>query len=129
MKAWQAAFPVSYRDLVERYGREFGIEPYLVWALMTYESAHNPYAVSRAHARGLLQIIPRTGFLATSSCRSSTLKTRRSVESVLRIVAGDRPQSSLAPTYWSRSSSRILRISLEPKYGARWLSMCPSVSV
>lgn len=36
------------------------MEPELLKALVAVESAYNPYAVSRAGARGLTQVIPST---------------------------------------------------------------------
>ena len=43
------------------------VRPELLWALMTMESAYYPHAVSRADARGLMQVIPKTGRLIAAA--------------------------------------------------------------
>lgn len=58
---WQQAYPRAFPRHVLRESREHGVNPYLIWALMTVESAHNPDSISTAEAIGLLQVIPRTG--------------------------------------------------------------------
>ncbi len=58
---WSEAYPRAFPLLVEKYAAQEGLDPYLLWALMTVESAYNPDSVSYANARGLLQVIPKTG--------------------------------------------------------------------
>lgn len=60
---WASRFPRAYREIVEANAAHYGLDPFLLWALMTVESTYNPYAVSRAGARGLLQVMPHTGGL------------------------------------------------------------------
>jgi soluble lytic murein transglycosylase len=58
---WKLAFPLPYRDELERFAKVNGLDPFLVAALIRQESEFNPKAVSRANARGLTQILPGTG--------------------------------------------------------------------
>jgi soluble lytic murein transglycosylase-like protein len=51
---------VPYRDLILRYAALRGLEPALVAAVVHQESGFNPRAVSRAGARGLMQLMPAT---------------------------------------------------------------------
>jgi len=60
---WSQAYPRAYPELVTRFSEDWGLNPYVIWALMTVESSYNPDSVSRANARGLLQVIPKTGEL------------------------------------------------------------------
>ena len=46
--------------LVELEARELGLDPYLLAAMIRQESAFVPTAVSRAGARGLMQLMPPT---------------------------------------------------------------------
>ncbi|WP_251883418.1 lytic transglycosylase domain-containing protein [Raoultella terrigena] len=48
----------QYDDLLSEAGRKYGVDPRLLKAIMKQESAGDPYAISRAGARGLMQIMP-----------------------------------------------------------------------
>jgi soluble lytic murein transglycosylase len=50
----------SYDPLVERVGRQVGVPPALVKAVIHAESAFNPRAVSHKGAMGLMQLMPAT---------------------------------------------------------------------
>lgn len=54
-------YPRAFPELVTKAAKKYGVNPYVVWALMTVESSYNPDSVSTAEALGLLQVIPRTG--------------------------------------------------------------------
>jgi len=55
------AFPLGYQGSVEGVAREFNIDPYLIYAVITGESGFDERAVSIAGAIGLMQIMPKTG--------------------------------------------------------------------
>ncbi len=59
-RAWELAYPRVYSAEVEEAAKEFGVDPYLVWAVMREESRFQPRAESGAGARGLMQIMPAT---------------------------------------------------------------------
>lgn len=59
--SWMQAYPRAFPRLVMKQARAYGVNPYLLWALMTVESSFNPDSISPADALGLLQVIPRTG--------------------------------------------------------------------
>jgi peptidoglycan hydrolase-like protein with peptidoglycan-binding domain len=54
------AVPISVRGLLERWARNYRVDPGLVRALAWMESGYNPQLVSRAGARGALQVLPST---------------------------------------------------------------------
>ncbi|HEV8324929.1 MAG TPA: transglycosylase SLT domain-containing protein [Myxococcota bacterium] len=56
-------FPRAYAPTVERAAAAHDLDPAVIWAVMHTESAFHPYVVSRAGARGLMQVMPRTGTL------------------------------------------------------------------
>jgi soluble lytic murein transglycosylase len=58
---WRLAFPLPYRQPLDRYAQSYGVDPYLMAALIRQESEFNPQAVSVTNARGLSQIEPYTG--------------------------------------------------------------------
>jgi soluble lytic murein transglycosylase len=58
---WMQAYPRAFPRQVLEGSKTSGVNPYLLWALMTVESSYNPDSISPADALGLLQVIPRTG--------------------------------------------------------------------
>ncbi len=55
-------YPVAHLEDVQRWAAENNLDPMFVLAVMREESWLDPSAVSSAGARGLLQIMPATGF-------------------------------------------------------------------
>ena len=50
----------SVNEIVEAAAKKHNVDPLLVHSVIQVESAYNPYAVSRAGAQGLMQLIPST---------------------------------------------------------------------
>jgi soluble lytic murein transglycosylase-like protein len=48
----------AYNDIVEEAAKAYDMDPNLIHAVMQAESAFHPYAVSRAGAEGLMQLMP-----------------------------------------------------------------------
>jgi soluble lytic murein transglycosylase len=59
-ETWNLLYPSVYWTLVEGEARTQGIDPYLVMGLIRQESAFDPRALSKANARGLMQILRGT---------------------------------------------------------------------
>jgi soluble lytic murein transglycosylase len=49
-----------YSEIVEPLAQEYGLDKFLIYAVIKTESGFNPDAVSTAGARGLMQIMPDT---------------------------------------------------------------------
>jgi soluble lytic murein transglycosylase len=60
-KIWELGYPRGYWPQVAREASKFKVDPYLVLAVIREESRFNAKAVSRSKARGLMQIMSRTG--------------------------------------------------------------------
>jgi soluble lytic murein transglycosylase len=60
---WQCLYPRGHWPLVREQATRQGLDPFLVMALIREESAFSPRAVSRAGARGLMQMMPQTAEL------------------------------------------------------------------
>ena len=58
---WQKLFPMPYETYLRSRSKPHKLDPYWVAALIRQESEFNPDAISRAGARGLMQIMPETG--------------------------------------------------------------------
>ncbi|MDX1304151.1 membrane-bound lytic murein transglycosylase MltC [Photobacterium sp.] len=50
----------KYASIVRDASRRYGIKEDLIYAIIKTESSFNPYAVSRANAYGLMQVVPKT---------------------------------------------------------------------
>lgn len=57
----KARYRFLYRDLVEGYSAQYGLDPAMVAAIIYNESRFDPQAVSKLGARGLMQIMEPTG--------------------------------------------------------------------
>ncbi|HXH25368.1 MAG TPA: lytic transglycosylase domain-containing protein, partial [Vicinamibacterales bacterium] len=57
---WEVLYPLGWRDDVEAAAGQTGLDPFLVAAVVREESSYYPRAVSRAGARGLMQLMPST---------------------------------------------------------------------
>ncbi|MDI6785330.1 MAG: tetratricopeptide repeat protein [bacterium] len=54
-------YPLNYFEFVSKYAKAYKLDPYLILAVIREESRYDPLALSKADARGLMQIIPKTG--------------------------------------------------------------------
>lgn len=54
--ALREMYPRTYREYVERYSREYGVDKNLVYAVAKIESNFQPDAHSHADARGVMQM-------------------------------------------------------------------------
>ena len=57
---WEIIYPLGWRNDVADAAQRAGLDPYLVAAVVREESSYYPRAVSRAGARGLMQLMPAT---------------------------------------------------------------------
>ena len=57
----RSRFQLKYTELILKYSAEYDLEPSFVAGVICVESKYKPDAVSRAGARGLMQIMPETG--------------------------------------------------------------------
>ena len=54
-------YPLEYKDMIIKYSKQFSLDPNFVSAVIFSESRFNSQATSPVGARGLMQIMPRTG--------------------------------------------------------------------
>lgn len=60
-KFWKSFYPLAYTDIIHEKSRIHGLDPYFVKGLIRQESLFDTWSLSRAGARGLMQIMPETG--------------------------------------------------------------------
>ncbi len=52
--------PLQYSEYVEKYAQEYGLDKYVIYAVIKTESGFDPNAVSDTGARGLMQLMETT---------------------------------------------------------------------
>jgi len=60
-EVWHILYPIEFEETLKAKAAEEGLDPALVAALILQESTFDAGALSRAGARGLMQVIPATG--------------------------------------------------------------------
>jgi soluble lytic murein transglycosylase len=60
-EVWRILFPLRYDAELRLAAQQEGVDPALLAALILQESSFDPAALSRAGARGLMQVMPATG--------------------------------------------------------------------
>ena len=56
----RAVYPRKYMELVSKYAAEYNLPEDVIYATIKVESSFDPDAISRAGARGLMQMMPST---------------------------------------------------------------------
>jgi len=98
-KVWQLAYPKGYWNNVAAQAGAYGVDPYLVLAVIREESRFNPRAVSHSGARGLMQIMPRTGRVLAHNLGKSDYRTRKLFTPALNIEMGSCYLSDLVKSF------------------------------
>jgi soluble lytic murein transglycosylase len=57
---WEAAYPLPHWQEIQQVAREYGQDPFVIAAIIREESRFDEAALSRAGARGLMQLMPST---------------------------------------------------------------------
>ena len=58
---WRYAYPLPYREVLEKYSKEHGVDPFITAGLIRQESEFDARVISHSNAYGLMQIMPSTG--------------------------------------------------------------------
>jgi soluble lytic murein transglycosylase len=96
---WEVAYPLAFRELIERHCAEAKIEPDLLQALMREESALDPQIRSWAGAIGLTQLMPGTAFAAAARLKLKRPKVEQLTEPDLNIRLGSNELGTLHRRY------------------------------
>ncbi|MCX7959858.1 MAG: transglycosylase SLT domain-containing protein, partial [Deltaproteobacteria bacterium] len=67
LRFWKKMFPLAYFSYVMQNAEKNKIDPLLILSIMREESHFRPSVVSPAGAKGLMQIMPKTGSLISKS--------------------------------------------------------------
>jgi soluble lytic murein transglycosylase len=87
-EAWQIFFPLVSWPAIKEEAKRYGIDPYVAAGLIRQESVFNPNAVSRAGARGLMQVMPATGQLISKRQGSGAITAADLFNPTLNVKLG-----------------------------------------
>lgn len=102
--AWEIMFPLVHWDTIQAQAKANGLDPFVVAGLIRQESVFNPKALSRANARGLMQLLPSTGRLVAKSQGLGAIGAADLYNPVLNITLGT--------SYLSQQLQRFGRVEL-----------------
>lgn len=122
-----ALFPLPYRRVIEAEAAEQCVDPWLMAAIVRQESRFDPWAHSRAGARGLSQVLPRTGAEVSRTLRLGPWNPEFLYEPDFnlhlgvryvrdRLVRDSLPLHALLASY-DAGRTRVVRGRLQPEFG------------
>jgi len=87
---WDLAYPRAFWSELQVQAERYGVDPYLVLAVMREESRFDPEAVSPARAIGLMQLLPSTaqGILGTRLPPSRLMNPHLNIRAGVNYLAG-----------------------------------------
>ncbi len=125
LKAFPYAFeyiqyPLLHEDLIREYAAEHSLDPFLVAGLIRQESAYNAKVTSPAGARGLMQIMPKTGKQVARALGLKNYSATRLFEPELNITLGTAYLASLFEDFDGNLFRAIAAYNAGPKATKKW---------
>ena len=121
------AYPLAHEQAVHAAAREFGVSPALILAVMRQESAFRSRARSWAGARGLMQIISRTGARIATELQVAPFDAALLDEPQVNIRFGTWYLGKLLDKYYGHVALAVGSYNAGPIAVASWLDRRPGV--
>lgn len=119
---WRAAFPMPYRELLERHTRQKSLDPYVVAGLIRQESEFNPKALSPAKAHGLTQVMPSTGRQLSRQSGMKRFTSRMLFEPDTNLRLGTLFMRQLLDSWKGRWEEVLASYNAGPSRVKRWIT-------
>jgi soluble lytic murein transglycosylase-like protein len=107
----------QYNSIISEAAGKFGVDPSLIRAVIAVESAGNPYAVSKAGAKGLMQLIDTTandmGVTSVFDPKENIFGGTRYLKNLLSLHNGD---ETLALASYNAGPAAVSRYEGVPPY-------------
>jgi soluble lytic murein transglycosylase len=126
---WTLLYPRVHWHEVVQQARTFKVDPYLVLSVMRQESVFNPAAISRAGARGLMQIMPATAEELVARLRLSEFTLEQLHEPTMSITLGTQYLASLLQRYQGNTVLALAAYNAGPGRASRWREQWPDLSM
>lgn len=120
---WVNFYPSAYSNFVQTEAAKYDLDPWLVEGLIRQESSYNAQAVSPAGARGLMQIMPKTGKRLYAKARpEDTFQEDLLHQPDINIELGVQYLNDLALKYKSNGVHILISYNAGPKVLKAWMS-------
>lgn len=116
-------YPFPYKDQILAQAEARGLDPYIVAGLIRQESLFDPRARSRADARGLMQVVPRTGVQLARQDGLSGFQTASLYQPETNLRLGTRYFADLLSRYDGHVIWVLAAYNAGPSRMARWREM------
>jgi soluble lytic murein transglycosylase len=116
-------YPYPFQDLVRPEAADWGVDPYLVAAVIRRESAFNPTVTSSAGAIGLMQIMPRTGRGLAQAAGMNGYDPELLRQPELNVHLGVRYLASLLQQYQGDLALVLSAYNAGPSRANRWRTL------
>lgn len=81
-------FPIRYYDYVVKNAHKNNVDPFLIFSIIKAESKFNSNAISRSGAKGLMQIMDKTGHWGANELGVESFESDRLFDPQLNIEIG-----------------------------------------
>ena len=117
----QLKYPIKYQNLVEEYARENNLDFALVYGIINTESKFDPYAVSNAGAKGLMQLRDDTAKECSKSLSINDFRADMLFEPDINIRMGCYYFSKLLKKYNGETETALAAYNGGPGNVDKWL--------
>ena len=128
LERWRASYPRAYPETMGFFTEHYGLHPELMWAVMRVESAFNPWAISIAGARGLLQVMPKTGRLIAARTGYGEFSQEMLLDPEMSIYFGTWYMGQLIEKFHGQEPLAITSYNTGPHRIASWLERKGSIA-
>ncbi len=125
---YELAYPRPWWSIVKHWADEYGVDPWLVLAVMREESNFLPTAVSSSDARGLMQLLPSTARWIAESKLSTPYRDEALFDPEVNIRYGVYFLASLVRQFGGDLVQAVAAYNGGPGNVSRWLAAAPGTS-
>ncbi|WP_047153148.1 lytic transglycosylase domain-containing protein [Aneurinibacillus tyrosinisolvens] len=118
---WKTMYPVYYKQEIRTSASQYGVDPYLIMAIIQIESKFDKRTVSKKGAVGLMQVMPATAEWAAKQARFSPMAIEYLDEPDTNISLGTWYISFLYEMFHRNPYAVIAAYNAGPGNVKRWL--------